>query len=189
MYLGIAVSKAGDLNNDGFADIAVVAFGDSTHIASTYVIFGRKTGLTDISLSGSNLYNSGRGFTITVQPSPSNYRMSVGNAGDTNKDGINDIIVGVYTDSLSSDLGYAYIIYGHTTPFANIDLTSTDLSSNKKGYKIIGATNGGRFGSLVSGIGDVDNDGADDLIVAASKTSDRWHKYDKLSSESLCDIW
>ena len=189
MYLGIAVSKAGDLNNDGFADIAVVAFGDSTHIATTYVIFGRKTGLTDIILSGNNLYNSGRGFAITVQPSPSNYKMSVGNAGDTNKDGINDIIVGVYTDSSSSDPGYAYIIYGQTTPFANIDLTSTDLSSNKKGYKIIGATNGGRFGSSVSGIGDVNNDGVDDLIVAASKCLTDGTSTDKLSSESLCDIW
>ena len=70
----------------------------------------------DIDLSSSTLFSSGRGFIITGESSTDSFGISVASAGDVNKDGIGDIIIGARGDASGS--GSVYIIYGHRSPFS-----------------------------------------------------------------------
>ena len=163
----ISVSNAGDFNNDGIDDIVIGSNGRSTQTGAAYVVFGSKTVHSDIDLNSGTLFSSGRGFIITGESSVDSFGVSVASAGDINKDGVDDIIIGAR--GAASNLGSVYIIYGHSSPFTNIDLSSVDLSASKRGFKIIGASAGDLIGSSVSGTGDVNNDGIDDVIIGATR--------------------
>ena len=76
---------------------------------------------------------------------------SVSGAGDVNKDGFADLIVGAYYDT---DNG---LQSGSARVFSGVDGTIL--------YIFNGDTFFDRFGISVSGAGDVNNDGYDDVIV------------------------
>ena len=75
---------------------------------------------------------------------------SVSAAGDVNKDGYADIIIGAYAASPSSrtNAGESYVIYGSATNPGTIDLSSA-LSSTQ-GFAILGGTAGDYSGYSVS---------------------------------------
>ena len=89
---------------------------------------------------------------------------SVSSAGDVNKDGYDDVIVG------APGGGEAYVLYGKAGGVGTVDATGrrvvdlTDLSP-ADGFVIQGGA--GSAGSSVSSAGDVNGDGYDDLIVGA----------------------
>ena len=110
--LGYSAGGAGDVNNDGIADIIVGAPAtDSTAIGKTYVIFGDKHvgsgGFFNVStLNGNN------GFRIDgIKLDYSGY--SVNGAGDVNNDGISDVVIGA---TRAPENGQAYVIYGRSLP-------------------------------------------------------------------------
>ncbi len=89
-------------------------------------------------------------------------RFSVASAGDVNGDGFDDIIVGAQFNNGTA--GAAYVIFGKAAGFGTIDvgaLAPTD------GFQIVGDVAGDKLGRSVSGAGDVNGDGFDDLIVGA----------------------
>jgi len=116
------------------------------------IVFLVLTFLSTAIFSGSKLlYN----FNGEVQ----NYFLgvSVASAGDVNNDGFSDIIIGSpavnrFVDSSNPFPGRAYVYSG---------LTGETL------YVFTGEANFDHFGTSVSGAGDVNNDGFDDLIVGA----------------------
>jgi Ca2+-binding RTX toxin-like protein len=157
---GYSVAVVGDIDGDGLDDLAVGAFGNSgLGVASaTYVIFGRAAGLpANFSVAGLDGTN---GFRI--QGTIANWSgFSVAAAGDVNGDGREDLIV-------VAPLGKeAYVVYGRdaaTDPFgATLSLAS--LSADD-GFRIAGTAN--LTGFSVSGAGDVNGDGIDDLVVGSS---------------------
>ena len=86
-----------------------------------------------------------------------NFGISASGAGDVNGDGFDDLLVGAYlNDAGGSSAGRAYVYYGGTGANATPDLV------------LIGETAGDLFGVSVSGAGDVNGDGFDDLLVGAS---------------------
>ncbi|HEV8129325.1 MAG TPA: integrin alpha, partial [Candidatus Eisenbacteria bacterium] len=101
---GYAVASAGDVNGDGFSDVIVGAYENSARGAGAgraYVFFGsaKPDAVPDLVLSGEE---AGDRFGI-----------SVAGAGDVNKDGIADVIVGAYqNDAGGVDAGRAYVFYG-----------------------------------------------------------------------------
>ena len=89
---------------------------------------------------------------------------SVSGAGDVNGDGIDDLIIGAIGADPNgrNDAGASYVVFGTDQGFpATIDLaTDADLI-------IQGAAADDDSGSSVSGAGDVNGDGIDDLIIGA----------------------
>lgn len=165
-YSGGSVSGAGDVNGDGFADLLIGAAGaDPKGISSgaTYVVFGTggtfPAALNVSSLDGSN------GFQITGEAAGDGFGYDVSGAGDVNGDGFDDLIIGA--DGVDSEgrpgIGAAYVVFGNDTGFsATLSVFALDGTN---GFKMVGEAQGDRLGSSVSGAGDVNGDGFDDLII------------------------
>lgn len=86
---------------------------------------------------------------------------SVSGIGDINGDGIDDLIIGAYGAGGFS--GRSYVVFGRSTgSFAAAINLSTLNGSN--GFRLDGV---GQSGRDVSGAGDVNGDGVDDLIIGA----------------------
>ncbi|MDJ0509298.1 MAG: Ig-like domain-containing protein [Crocosphaera sp.] len=160
---GFSVSGAGDVNGDGFDDI-IIGAPDVGLGGETYVVFGSNTGFNptlDLStLDGSN------GFVLNNIEFVSFFRVFVSGAGDVNGDGFDDIIIG------APDVGFGgetYVVFGSNTGFnPNLDLSSLDGSN---GFFLNGINELDNFGGSVSGAGDVNGDGFDDIIIGAPNAS------------------
>ena len=173
---GWSVSAAGDVNGDGLADIIVGApFGDNGGADSgeAYVIFGKTTGFETIDLT--NLAVGSAGFIIQGDATGDHAGWSVASAGDVNGDGFADIIVGApgnnnTRDGAASviDAGEAYVIFGRASGFGTIDLTNL---ASTQGFIIQGQTAADLAGFSVSGAGDIDGDGFDDLVIGAPQNT------------------
>ena len=113
------------------------------------------------SLDGSN------GFRLDGETLFGHSGNSVSSAGDVNGDGFDDLIVGAFrADPNGSASGSSYVVFGRATGFgATIDLSSLDSND---GFRLDGVAMGDFSGRSVSGAGDVNGDGFDDLIVGAS---------------------
>ena len=166
--LGDSVSNAGDVNGDGFDDLLVgAAFADpnGNYSGVSYVLFGKAAGFSaevDLSsLDGSN------GFRLDGEKANDMAGSSVSNAGDVNGDGFDDLIIGAPENMASpynDHSGSSYVIFGKASGFeAVMDLSSLNGSN---GFSLNGMA-GDTLGSSVSGAGDVNGDGFDDLIIGA----------------------
>ncbi len=83
---GFSVSSAGDVNGDGYDDIIVGAPGDDNN--------GLSSGSARVLLGGpSTLFTTS--VTLNGDSAGDNFGSSVGGAGDVNRDGYDDIIVGL----------------------------------------------------------------------------------------------
>ncbi len=164
---GFSVSDAGDVNGDGIADVIVGAYranGNANPSGEAYVVFGSREGFApsfDLGdLDGSN------GFAMQGVAFRDQTGVAVSTAGDVNGDGFEDIIVGAnLVDDAATDAGAAYVVYGSGAAFpASLNLSGLD---SDEGFRILGDASGDNLGRSVSGAGDVNGDGFDDLIVGA----------------------
>ena len=175
--LGIGMAGIGDVNGDGFDDLALGA--DSTAAANSdaaYVVYGAANGpaLLDTAALGD------RGYRILGAPGSST-GYGVAPAGDVNRDG----------SATSSSAATArarrpaWIVYGvrelSTLPANNTGGISAVIPANLNdttryrslatlgdaGSTLDGVTAGERFGRQVANVGDVDGNGADDLAIGA----------------------
>ena len=181
-YAGKSASAAGDVNGDGFDDLIVGAyFADADHGANAndnrgaaYVVFGRSsfagvgsTGLALSTLDGTD------GFKLIGVSANDRTGESVARAGDVNGDGLDDVIVGAR--NVNSEAGAAYVVFGKSrfasapAPGFSIGLGTLDGSD---GFKLSGEDAGDRAGFSVSGAGDVNGDGFDDVIVGAFRAEE-----------------
>jgi Ca2+-binding RTX toxin-like protein len=111
---------------------------------------------------------SSDGFRINGIATGDNSGFSVSGAGDVNKDGIADLIIGApNADFSGSDSGQSYVVFGRRTEFAlDTNLSALDGSIGT-GFRIGGITAGDYSGRSVSGAGDVNGDGFADVIIGS----------------------
>ncbi|MGF2040088.1 MAG: beta strand repeat-containing protein [Nostoc sp. CmiVER01] len=173
-FSGYSVSNAGDINNDGIDDLIIGANNASpngiTEAGQSYVVFGGKNIGSDGSLNLSDL-NGTNGFLINGIAEIDNSGISVSNAGDINADGIDDLIIGaLYASPNGNSLaGQSYVIFGGKNIGSGGSLNLSDLNGTN-GLLINGIAAGDNSGYSVSNAGDINADGIDDLIIAASGT-------------------
>ena len=142
--VGYSVSGAGDMNKDGWVDFIVGEpyFGPPHMIkmASARVYSGR---------DGSVLAWTAGGHT-------SHLGASVCGAGDVNKDGFDDFIVGAPNDDRNgAGSGTVHVLMGGTGKLP------------KAIFTFVGSAAGDHLGSSVAGNVDVDRDGYPDIILGA----------------------
>jgi len=180
-YSGGSVSGAGDINGDGFDDLIIGASG--AELTNTdysrgisYVVYGQGSKTSDsIELGdlgdlgdGEGLNNVG--FRIIGDSKSDRSGYSVSGAGDINGDGYDDLIIGAYTDEpddSKTSSGISYVVYGQGGA-DRVDIDLSDFNGDyTNGFKIIGESTGDHSGRSVSGAGDINRDGFDDLIIGA----------------------
>ncbi len=138
----------GDVNADGFADIAVGTFRYNNSTGRVYVHHGSAAGLVEapaVILDG----RDGIG---------ANFGHAVDGAGDVNGDGYADLVVGAYGVYTYSGRVYVYLGGAAGTFSAAPTMLSGLAASGLRSY----------FGTPVAGVGDVDLDGYDDIAVSAT---------------------
>ncbi len=141
IMFGCSVSGAGDVNKDGYEDVIVGAYRYNSFTGRAYVYHG-----------GSGMDNTAD-VTMTRAGTDNAFGWSVSCAGDVNNDGYDDVIIGAY--EYNSYTGRAYVYHGGSSMDHTTDVTMT------------GEDTWNQFGYSVSGAGDVNNDGYDDVIVGA----------------------
>ncbi|MEZ4406982.1 MAG: FG-GAP-like repeat-containing protein [Polyangiales bacterium] len=139
---GVSVATLGDINADGYDDIAVGTDGGET----VYLWRGSATGL------------SSTPTLLTAPSGASGFGRAVSGAGDVNGDGYPDVLVGAYGS------GQVFVYHSGASGVSNTPTTTLSVS---------GAL---QLGFSVDGAADVNGDGYND-IVAGSPLADRAYAF------------
>jgi hypothetical protein len=151
-YFGFSVACAGDVNRDGFDDVII---GEPENASK-----GRGSGMAHIFFGGP-VINRTADIALTGESKQNYFGTSVSGAGDVNGDGYDDVIVGAtQCDDCTpyNDVSRAYIFFGGAAMDSVPDV-------------IIEGESNSSFGISVSGAGDVNGDGFDDIVVGANNTT------------------
>lgn len=169
---GWSVAGVGDVNADGYDDIAIGAAEESISESfdvrgSIYVVFGGPEVGSSGVINVSNL-NGTDGFTLRGRNSQSLTGDSVAAAGDQNGDGISDFVVSAWNDSQTAgSRGAAFVVYGSPTIGQSGSINVDNLNGSNGYVAYTSAEEDGQFAYEVLGGRDVNDDGTDDLMFTS----------------------
>ena len=146
---GESIGSAGDVNGDGYFDVVVGAprfSNGEENEGAVFIYYGSPSGL-DTSPSWIMEGNQANAF----------FGASVSTAGDVNKDGYADVVVGAsYYDDGETNEGKIFVYLGSASGLAKTPYF-TAQSDQVNAF----------FGKSVSSAGDVNHDGFGDIVVGA----------------------
>jgi hypothetical protein len=146
--VGGSVSGAGDTDGDGHDDVLVGGVGDPYGVA--YLVQGPITGT----------FNLGRADAeLMLEVSYTDHAV-VSGAGDVDGDGLDDLLIGAPNDlEVDAYAGAAYLVNGPVSGSVDLPSGATKLieTEDDAWYQVLGWS--------VSGAGDVDGDGNDDILI------------------------
>ena len=170
--LGTALAAIGDLNSDGFEDIALGAiWADSVgnnrnRAGEIQIIWGSNSlpEVLDLATADDNLF-----MTIFGADDVDELGIGIRPLGDINGDDIDDVIVTAWKgdgpEESNDRAGESYILYGAASLGGDIDLAEPGAAD----VIIYGVDVLDMSGSAVGGGGDVNGDGLNDFLIAASR--------------------
>jgi hypothetical protein len=148
---GYSVSSGGDFDGDGTNDVLIGVPNLDTGATNG----GGAALFTTITSGTVNVANADWLWTGTAS---SDYLgTSVGGGGDINGDGLDDVVLGAYAVG-STNTGVAYLLYGDSGAGAVTPIVDADV-------KINGTRSSGRLGIAVAVVGDIQDDGYDDMLI------------------------
>ncbi len=141
---GYSVASAGDVNGDGYSDVAVGAYGHGTSKGKVYVYLGRANGLPATAA-----------WTAVGESASNQFGWSVATAGDVNGDDYSDLIVAAPMFNQFAGWGKVYLYLGGASGLAATPAwTRTGLDNDGLGYSVASA-------------GDVNGDGKADVVIGS----------------------
>ncbi len=148
--LGYAVSRAGDVNGDGFDDVIIGARWFS-HIYLT-------EGAALVFLGSVDGPGNTPAWIATGGQAGAAFGSAVSTAGDINGDGFDDVIIGapMLDTAAGEDTGAAYVYLGSASGLASLPV-----------WDVAGPHAGAEFGAAVSTAGRVNNDSFADVVIGA----------------------
>lgn len=141
-----------DIDGDGYGDIVVSGWQDGSTTGKSYIFYGSASGISNTTATSS---------TSILTGEQASARFGVSSAmADINGDGFADVIIGAsyWDDGNTFANGRAYIFHGGAGRIAT--------SSASAAIRIITGVDYDNFGGSFN-VGDINNDGYADLLVAA----------------------
>ena len=150
-YAGRYLTAGRDVDGDGINDVLVAApyaSGGAPSGGGAYLVHGGQVGIVNLAAADAKFLGEGS----------NDYAGEALALGDVNGDGLGDVILGAYSSSIEQYAGAAYVVLGPGAGGTS-GLDDADLVFR-------GDDRQQRFG-LGLWAGDVDGDGADELLVGA----------------------
>jgi hypothetical protein len=187
-FLGTTMTSIGDINGDGLDDLMIGAplkDVSTNGVGKVYVVYGTTSALaSSIAIGNLNTAANFDGFEIFFGSSANagsdeNLGISMSGIGDFNGDGVDDFIIAGDNGELQNE---AYIIYGgdnlqsYLIGSVGSNLYLEDVVSSSDLGMILNYNNdfdgdnlANQQGITVEGLGDLNQDGFDDLAITTTK--------------------
>jgi hypothetical protein len=150
---GWSVSGLGDLNDDGLSDMVISA----PELKMIYILYGARNVPKELIVKN---MNSSQGFSITGSTMNIETGVVVSSAGDFNNDGHTDLVFSTLDSWVQNAI---YVLLRSGKPWTNIELDHLPVNSF---FKII-APKYSFAGISLSGVGDLNGDGFDDIVIGS----------------------
>ena len=160
-FFGRSVTCLGDVNNDGYSDVAVGNAGFDLWLGRVFIYYG-----------GNIMDNTADVVLVGEFPGLA-FGTSISGADDLNNDGYSDVIVG--SNYYLNSLGNIYIYFGGSNMDNIYDLKLKAESSDL-------------FNKSVSKSGDVNGDGYSDVLVASNNVGKTYIYYGGHSMDNFLDV-
>jgi len=173
-HVGTDVDFIGDINNDGYGDMAIGCYRYfQPDDGGVYILFGGPDIGNGNPITLSTDLDGTNGFIIRGSDAyNTEFGTDVAPAGDFNNDGIADLLITAVLDDPGgrSNAGSVYVVYGATNIGSTGEFDALSMDGTD-GFVIHGNLPHDHCGTSVAGGGDINGDGIADIACGAEQCS------------------